>query len=609
MIEEGAGAVAPLPEPPGRYAPIADYAAIGDGRTIALVARDGAIDWLCSPHIDSPPMFDALLDKGAGRTFGLQPAGEYEVERSYAGRSNALQSTYSTASGTVRVTDALLLPRPGLSPMRELARSIECLDGQVAMCWVVRPSLGRGRRGVRWRQVGTRYAASHGPDALGVSAWNAGEAHVDGDRLGSTFSLAAGDSAELCISLACKEPLVFPSRAQVAVRRERTIDYWQSWAEERTYEGAWKDEVLRSALALKLLIWAPAGSIVAAATSSLPEEIGGVRNWDYRYCWIRDAAGTLDAFMKIGCLLEARAFFSWLMHATRQTQPELRVLYRLAGSTRLQERELDLDGYKGTRPVRSGNSASHQTQLDIYGYLLAAARGYDTQGGEIQHEQRQRLAAIADHVCATWQDTDSGIWEFQGSEQHFTQSKMMACVALRCAVDLADRWSLDDDRRDRWSREADAIDAFVDEQCWSQSRGAYMQAAGSDELDAAILLAAVSGYAPRSDRMRSTAAAIRRELGRGPLVYRYRGDDGLPGDEGCFLACTFWLVQYLAMSGETGAARELMQQAIELANDVGLYSEEMDPGSGEFLGNFPQALTHWALVNAACAIADAEATG
>ena len=590
------------------YAPIREYALVGDGRTTALIARDGSVDWLCLPNADSPSVFARILDAERGGSFRLEPTGPFEAERRYLESSNVLETTFVTAEGRVRVTDAMTLSDSRrISPMRELVRKVEALAGTVPLRWAFEPRFDYGRAKTRVERRSGRWFAHAGAGALVLSVCDAGDGTLHEGAVNGEFTLAAGESALFSLAGADREPAVITGRDDSERRLERTKRFWPEWAGRLRYAGAWPEAVSRSALALKLLTFAPSGAIVAAPTTSLPEWIGGARNWDYRFTWLRDASFTLDAFLRLGYHDEAHAFFWWLMHASRLTQPRLQVLYRLDGSVDTPERELTgLSGYRGSRPVRIGNGARRQVQLDVYGAVLEAIWVYAKAVGRLDGDTGKEVARIADYVAKHWRDKDNGIWEVRAERAHYIQSKGLCWVALDRACQLGASGFIPN-RSERWRAEADELKAWVDEHGWDDELQSLVRAPDLRELDASLLTLAVLGYG--GERIESTIAAVERELREGPYVYRYRGEDGLAGKEGAFLTCSFWLADALARTGRLDDANALMNELMGLANDVGLYSEEIDPRTGDFLGNFPQALTHLALINAAVTIADAEASG
>src|SRR6266542_5674591 len=594
----------------GGYAPIRDYAVIGDGRTAALVALDGSIDWLCLPNVDSPSTFARLLDAENGGSFQLSPEEPFEAERRYVEGANVLETTFRTASGAVRVTDAMALTDlASISPLREVIRKVEGLGGRVPMRWSVEPRFFYGRHAAGLGRRAGRVFFSHGRDALALNLWDAGEPEQRGDAaVAGTFDADSGRVSILSLAAAYKEPAVLPGRDDSERRLERTVRFWKDWSGRAQYEGPWREHVVRSALVLKLLVYAPSGAIVAAPTTSLPEWYGGGRNWDYRYAWVRDASWTIDALLRLGYRDEATSFFWWIMHASRITQPRLQILYRVDGSMQAREETLaGFDGYRGSKPVRVGNGAADQVQLDVYGSLFDAALMYVEAGCEIDRTTGKELGRIADYVADRWRDRDSGIWEVRSDPTHFTQSKALCWVALDRACTLAERGVLPD-RCERWRGESDAIRAFVEEEGWDEQRRSYVRAPDQRELDGSLLTMALLEYPPKSsERMKLLVDAVRRDLADGPLVYRYRGGDGVEGREGAFLTCSFWLADALAHAGRVDEAVELMDELVALGNHVGLFPEEMDPATHDYLGNYPQALTHLALVNAAVSIEDAAA--
>lgn len=583
------------------YAPLGSYAAIGDGRTVALVAPDGSVDWLCLPDLDSRVVFWSLLDPEAGGGFALRPAVGFDVSRRYLAGSNVLLTTFTTSEGIVEVTDAMTVPTTGaLSPQRELVREVRAVSGRVPMRWEVIPRFGFTARRTRIGRRREVPVATSGNDAIALCSWDAGEVHVTDSSISGCFEAAAGTKALLCLSAAHQEPLITPASGEVRARLAHTDAMWRNWSSQLSVGGRWDEAVVRSTLALKLLVYAPSGAIAAAATTSLPETLGGVRNWDYRFCWVRDSALILNALLRLGCTAEAEAFFWWLMQASQLTHPRLRVLYRLDGGPQTKEKVVPVSGYRRSVPVRIGNAASGQVQLDVYGDLLQAAWLYAQSGRRIDADIARRLAEITDLVCRIWPKPDSGLWEVRSEPRHFTQSKMMCAIAVERALQLADAGHIGARHADDWRSTLDDIRHFIETRCWSDTKASYTRWVGSEELDASVLLGVIFAYHPPDHpRLQLTVEAIRRELTDGMFVYRYSGDDGLAGQEGAFLTCSFWLVEALSIQGRHREAAALMDQLVGLANDVGLFAEEIDPATGGFLGNLPQGLTHLSLINAA----------
>jgi GH15 family glucan-1,4-alpha-glucosidase len=591
--------------PVGPRHAIGEYALIGNSRTAALVSTNGSVDWLCLPRFDSPSLFGALLDGGAGH-FSIRPSGRFDVRRRYLPDTTVLETTFTTPAGRVALRDAMTVDADRRSPVpeHELLRELTGLDGEVDLVieYAPRPDYA------------TRSAGLDDRGRLGISSpVEGGLVTLRTDvRLDVTAGMASGRlrvqaGERHCLSLAFDRdaPAVLVDVGHLAGHRlDHTVRWWQSWAERCTYDGRYREVVVRSALTLKLLTYAPSGAIIAAPTTSLPEVIGGERNWDYRYCWLRDASFTIRALFDLGYALEGEAFFGWLLHATRLTHPELQVVYDVFGNTNLPEHELEhLDGYAGSRPVRIGNGACSQLQLDVYGEIVDAAVRYADRGGRFDADQRRMLVGLGDTVCRRWREPDEGIWEPRGGRRHHTHSKALAWVALDGLIRLHEAGRLHAPV-DRFRREAAILRAQVERRGWNADAASYTQRLddGSAEVDASLLTLPLYGFMPAADaRMRSTVDRIRRDLASGPLVRRYRPEagDGLSGAEGAFGICTFWLVEVLALAGEVDEATGLFEQALGYANDVGLWAEEIDVPSGEALGNFPQGLTHIGLINAA----------
>jgi GH15 family glucan-1,4-alpha-glucosidase len=589
------------------YRPISDYAIIGDSRSAALVSRDGSIDWLCWPRYDSRSVFARLLDAGKGGSFSLAPSIPFSSTRRYVDSTNVLETTYETDSGKVRVLDLMpalaeVQKRGTLRPFRQLLRRVEGLSGEVPMSAVYepRPDYARVVPRLEMRHGETVWCAS-GPEVWYLRS-NV-KLELEDSRATSAFTVRQGERKHFALSYETHAPAIFPNIDSTADETiAQSIAFWQRWSSNLTYDGPHRDSVLRSALTLKLLAYAPSGGIVAAPTTSLPEKIGGIRNWDYRFCWLRDASFTVGALYDCGFNIEGGAFVDWLLYATKLTQPRLQILYDVFGESELPERTLDhLDGYAGSRPVRIGNDAHSQFQLDVYGEVLGAVEEYTDQGESLDRDARRLVTRIADIVVKRWREPDSGIWEKRSGLHQHVHAKVMAWSALDCAVRLVEKGRIRVDAS-LWRRTRDDIKAEVFARGFNAKLNSFVAIYDGDELDASLLYASRVGFLEGDDpRLLGTIDAIRRRLGRDDLLYRYdvETDDGLPPGEGAFLACSFWLVEALAIAKRLDEANEIFEKLCHRGNDVGLFSEEIDVRSGALMGNFPQALTHIGLMNAA----------
>ena len=490
-------------------------------------------------------------------------------------------------------------------PEHELLRRIECLEGEVGVQVVFEPRFDYGRVVPRIdrREAGV-FHCEHGARALALSTDIALAVDHDRARLLGTERLSAGTRRYLSLTYAHGMPTVLAPLGAAADRRiDRSVAWWHTWMSSFRYEGQYREPVARSALVLKLLSYAPSGAIVAAPTTSLPERIGGVRNWDYRYCWLRDASLTLRALCDVGFDVEAESFLSWLLHATRQTWPDVRVAYDVYGESRLPERELaELSGYAGSRPVRVGNAAADQLQLDTYGELMESAYLWTTRGGALDRASRVNLVELGKAVCRRWQEPDDGIWERRTGRRHHTHSKVMCWVALDRLLKLHETGHLRVPL-DEFERQREALRSDIERRGFNQEIQSYVSAFDGDEVDAGLLVLPLHGYVDANHpRMKSTCTRIRQQLGAGSLLFRYREDDGLPPGEGAFGICAFWEVENLALQGRQRDATGQFESLLTFANDLGLYSEEFDPVSHDALGNFPQGLTHVGLITAALAL-------
>jgi GH15 family glucan-1,4-alpha-glucosidase len=586
------------PGPATREAAIEDHAALGDGRTVALIDRSGTVDWLPIPSLDSPPVFASLLDPGRGGRMLLHPVSAFEARRRYLPGTNVLETTFTTATGTVRVTDALVTGVAGRLPWVEFARRIEGVSGTVVLDWSVEPGTALGAFSPWAERIDGRRILRVGTVNIGVTGLRDAEDAEDAPWFRGRIRVGEGTRRTLTVVATHDEPLHLPDPGNVDIGIDRTVSNWELWSRTFSYDGPWADAVQRSALALKLLLYAPTGAIAAAATTSLPETSRGGKNWDYRFAWVRDTAYALRALARFGLREETHAAIAWLLRAVKGDASELRILYGLREESSAEPEVHDVPGWRGIGPVVTGNRAARQLQLGVYGDLLSVALAYASAGNVLDVPTRRLVSDVADRVCDVWRLPDSGMWELT-ELRHHTSSKMGCWQALQAALQLAELGQADGNPA-RWRREADLIHAWVDERCWSERLGAYTMVAGEDELDASVLLHAPSGF-DRGERMRSTIAALRRELGRGPLLFRFTGAEA--EGERPFVACSFWLVAALACVGDLRAASELMDQLVDRTNDVGLYAEMMDE-DGSFWGNFPQALSHLGLIDAALTIAD-----
>jgi GH15 family glucan-1,4-alpha-glucosidase len=577
--------------------PIEDYALIGNGRTAALVGRDGSIDWLCVPRFDAPACFAALLGGPEHGRWKIAPEAPLRrTTRCYSGDTLILETDFETDGGTVRVLDAM----PLAADRCDIVRHVRCLAGEVAlrMELVIRFDYGHV---VPWvRKVDGTVLATAGPDTLELAA--SVPTHGEHLKTVAAFTLRAGEDACFVLNYrASHDPGPPPLDAEAAL--QRTEREWSEWAQRSCYAGRWRAAVTRSLITLKALIYEPTGGIVAAPTTSLPEQFGGVRNWDYRFCWLRDATFTLNTLLLAGYTDEAVAWCRWLLRAVAGSAHDLQVLYGVQGERRLPETELAwLPGYGGAAPVRVGNAAAQQFQLDIYGEVMDMLHLARSVGLEPEPHVWQIQKALVAFVAAQWTEPDEGIWEIRGPRRHFTHSKVMAWVAIDRAVKAVERFGLKGPL-DEWRRLRDQIHAQVCSAGFDARRGCFVQHYGSSDLDASLLLMPLVGFLPPEDaRVQATVEAIRRELVVDGLVLRYPSAhhvDGLPPGEGTFLPCTFWLADSLAICGRHGEAEAVFERLLATCNDVGLLSEEYDPRTRRMLGNFPQALTHMALVNSA----------
>jgi GH15 family glucan-1,4-alpha-glucosidase len=590
------------------YLPISAYGVIGDMRTAALVGLNGSIDWCCLPDFPSPSSFAAILDARRGGRFQIAPVGTYTSEQRYLPATNVLVTAFHDRTGTLELTDFMPVGAEGRRPgFAEIHRQVRCTRGQMDISIVFSPRFDYAvkpahiiprRNGLLATDDDNEAAALSAPPDLW---WQ-----LDEFGAAAQLRLCAGEAAWFVLRYDDDEVLPIASYRSHQ-RIQETIAFWDRWVATIQYHGEHRAVVERSALALKLLCYEPTGAIIAAPTTSLPEEVGGERNWDYRYTWLRDASFTLDALQGLGQHDEASAFMAFLRRITRKaSDSHLQIMYGVDGSRDLTERTLPhLSGYRDSAPVRIGNAAADQLQLDVYGEILSTAYRW-SRTSAVGEGTWWSLSRLVDWVAVHWTDPDSGIWEVRATAEHYVMSKVMCWVALDRGVRLARDFDLPADIP-RWEAARDAVWAEVMERGWSEKRQSFVQFYGTEALDAANLIIPMVGFLPPDhERVKGTVAATLNGLTSDDreLVYRYRNDDGLPGEEGVFSICTFWMAQALILSGDPEQGERIFCRMLKHANHVGLYSEELDPKTGGFAGNFPQGLTHIALINCALALSE-----
>jgi GH15 family glucan-1,4-alpha-glucosidase len=580
------------------YAPIGTYGLIGDGHGCALVCQDGVIDWLAVPRTDTPPFLSAIIDAPGGGMFSVSPAVEHRSTRRYLPGTMILETTFETEQGTLRVTDGLTQGFQGRLPWSELARRIEVEGGAVPVRWELRPGTRFAEVRPWVHQRGEVPFVLSGDILAALVHHHVGDPVVDNGVVRASTTVEPGQTALLALVLAQQKPLRLPQPEDVLRRLEHSVQEWQDWSGLISYDGPHRDQVLRSALVIKALSSMETGAVAAAPTTSLPEVVGKSRNFDYRFGWVRDSSFMMDALTRLGLSEEVDASLSWLLEGVQRTAPAVHVFYRLDGEPAAgeqREKEL-LEGYKRSAPVMVGNKAAAQTQHGSYGDLLGAVSRYVDNGGRLDTETGLTLAKLVDQLCDEWPKPDAGLWEL-GQPRVYTSSLINSWAALDRAVRLAEGGEMPDIHLDRWKEARDQVHGFADRHCWSDAKQSYTFYAGTEDLDAAVLLAARTGFLQGDDRrLWTTIDAIRRELtAEGPLLYRYTGAGK---EEHAFAACTFWMIEALSFAGRADEAGSLLEGALSYGNDLDLWSEEVDPTSGDLLGNFPIGISHLAVIGA-----------
>jgi GH15 family glucan-1,4-alpha-glucosidase len=594
---------------------LSDYALIGNSCSAALVSKHGSIDWCCLPEFHSASVFAALLDRKKGGYFSIAPVEESQSIQQYLPDTNVAETHFTTHAGAARITDAFTAVHEetrklSLFPDHEILRIVEGVSGAMRMKLDYSPKIFYGRDtpvledrkklGIHfaWKENIFILLTTLDPDTIRIE-YSAGRAIAE-------FTVKQGERLIFSFSYSNQSPAVLPELKETAwTRMQQTIHYWRKWISKINYAGVYENAVKRSALVLKLLAHAPSGSIIAAPTTSLPEMPGGKRNWDYRFCWLRDASFTIRVLVKLGFEEEAHAYMNWILHATQLTRPKLQVLYSVYGDSRLKEKTIDwLCGYKNSQPVRIGNKAGGQFQLDIYGEVLDAIYSYAPLVKEFDRNSKKFITGLGEVICNLWNKPDNGIWETRSSPVHHTHSKVMAWAGLDRLIKLCVKYEWKDVAMKKFRETAVAIRNNIEQHGYNAALASYTREFNGDTVDASLLILPLVDYCDASSgRMVSTTQLVCEQLAKNNLIYRYRDvNDGLAGDEGSFVVCSFWLAENLAKSGKVKEAIIVFEAALKHASPTGLLSEEIDPESHDLLGNYPQGFSHIGLINAALSI-------
>jgi GH15 family glucan-1,4-alpha-glucosidase len=587
------------------YKPISDYGVIGDMHTAALVGLDGSIDWYCAPRFDSPSVFAALLDARKGGRFQLSPVEDFTTKQSYEGDTNVLSTIFESKQGKVKLTDFMpcFMEKGELAGFQELHRIVDCIEGDLGLRIIFQPRFdyARGETSI----IETREGCVARCQRHQINLASPVKLHAtDKDSISTEFSLSKEQRATFILKWGRNHAASAP-KYETARKLSRTLSYWKRWVGHVKYQGPYRAQVVRSCLVLKLLQYAPTGAMVAAVTTSLPESVGTLRNWDYRYSWIRDNALSVIALSEAGASREALDYARWLINLRRHSSEKLQIMMGIGGEREIPETILDhLEGYRRSSPVRIGNAASKQLQLDIYGILADYIYFLHTLGWTTGRVYENLVRYSADEAMKEWQNSDSGIWEMRQPRQ-FVESTMWCYVALDRAIKIARELGYNDDWQ-RWEPIRKKIKSQILSDGWSEKKKAFTMVFGGEDLDAANLLMPLVGFLPARDpKMTATIQRIRQELSKDDLVYRYIVDDGQLGKEGAFTVCSFWMVDCLTRMGKLREAEGLLNQLMKRGNHLGLYSEEIDPETGQALGNFPQAYTHMGLITASVHLEEA----